>query len=534
MKKISIFGIAAALMMGTVALSSCSNDELPVENEAQIAKNGAKTYSFSVQAVMDNEAGTRVFDEIGESTISSKFDENEAVYVFIEKENGNIAYGCDKDDNTKMALYPTDVSADGASCKIVTDNLTFIPKSSTFEVEVGDKVYLYYGMTVDTNSNPLEGYFNFTTAGSKDIAQKMDYNKAEMVITGVDDEGKLTLVQKEDETKTNFSFTNINSIFRQKLTIRDENGDEINDYSTIKKVVISSASNKTVKHYYPFGNEAYEYGPIVIDNPDLTDGNIYFSTIFSGGGENDAITFTAYDADGKTYRYTKDAPDGGFVNNMYYYGENPTELAWISNDTEPIIVNYNEDSGFPYYEIWDDPANFSLSGDRQDNVFMLINGGTVTLDNINATIFADSQPFMMVGNDYNGLTLNLKGASYITMNSGASAFVSMGAAVLKLRCEGESATLTIFSITNPVNNYSGFQAFDNIDFANTGGQGISSGTSAIDETDPENYNKLQEIAADDNNDGNPDYTVERSKMTTVDVNGVTLYEWTFTVSKINP
>ena len=84
MKKNFIYSLAAALMMGSAALSisSCSNDELPVGNEAQIAKGGAKTYSFSVPAVMDNEAGTRVFT-LGESTISSKFEEGVDVWVFI-------------------------------------------------------------------------------------------------------------------------------------------------------------------------------------------------------------------------------------------------------------------------------------------------------------------------------------------------------------------------------------------------------------------------------------------------------------------
>ena len=153
---------------------------------------------------------------------------------------------------------------------------------------------------------------------------------------------------------------------------------------------------------------------------------------------------------------------------------------------------------------------------------MLINGGTVTLDNINATIDADGQSFMMVGNDYNGLTLNLKGNSVITMNSSASAFLSMsGLPVLKLRCEGESATLTIFSITNPEYDYSGFQSFA-IDFTFSTGIGT---------WDPLDAEALQEIAADDDNDGNPDYTVKRSEIVG---NGNGAYFWTFTVEKINP
>jgi hypothetical protein len=515
MKKNFIYSLAATLMMGSAALgiSSCSNDELPVGNEAQIAKDGAKTYSFSVQAVMDNEAGTRVFT-LDESAISSAFSTEEPIYVFIKNSKGDIAYG-------NKAINPVNVSDDGQSCTIdvtVKDDFYFIP--TTFTPAEGDEIYLYYGMTSDT-SNHINGYFDFATDGKKATAEGMDYNLAKTTIESVDNDA-LTFNDK-------FSFTNINSIFRQNLTFVDEYEDPIDPSLTITKVVISSASNKMVKRYIPFGGDnAYEYGPIVIDIQDLTDGNIYFSTIFSGGGEIDKFTFTAYDEDGNTYSCTKGAPGDGFENNMYYYGD--AKLDWISDQPTPVInglSNYAFDDDNGVYTINDNPANFSISGDMYNNMFGLVNGGTVTLDNINATIDADGQSFMMVGNDYNGLTLNLKGNSYITMNNYYSAFNTNGSPVLKLRCEGESATLTISSTTAP-DDYSGFQAFGNIDFTNTGGQGISSGTSAIDETDPENYDKLQEIAADDNNDGNPDYTVKRSEIVG-DGNGA--YFWTFTVEK---
>ena len=321
-----------------------------------------------------------------------------------------------------------------------------------------------------------------------------------------------------------FSFTNINSVFRQKLEIFDENSDEIEDYSKITKVVISSANNKMVKRYYPFGDEAYEYGPIVIEGLDLTtDGSIYFSTIFIEG-ENDTyeITFTAYDEDGKTYTNSKGAPTSGFENNVYYYGD--VQLFQVSGVISPTISGLNSyeqkpaDSGDGSYSFYitDDPADFSISGNSEQNTFFLAAGGTVTLDNINATIGEDVSTdnyFMNIGEVDNGFTLNLNGDNIITVLNGNSPFYGGmgGSADLNLSCEGDGpATLTI----RTADEYnSGFQAFNNIDWSSLSDEALDA-------------NDLSNIAA-------PGYKVERSAKTTVDVNGVTLYKWTFTVTKIN-
>ena len=327
MMKSYIFGMAAALMMSTAALSSCSSDELTVGNEAQIAKEVAKTYSFSVPATMDDKAGTRVFtitvgeNEGDEDEISSAFSTTEPVYMFIEKEDGsNIAYG-------NKALYPTGVSEDGSTCTIKTpekaeeseEDFDFIPKTPGFTVEEGDKVYLYYGMTVEPGSNPLEGYFDFTkNDGSKATAENMDYNKAVTTIKSADG-GVLTF-------NDTFSFTNINSIFRQKLTIIDERGNKIDDYSAIEKLVILSANYKTVQRYYPFKDEAYEYGNIETAGPESEEGIIYFSLIFNNDNKYQSIVFKTYDKDDLlTHEDSKLPPNDpgnpGFQNNRYYYGE---------------------------------------------------------------------------------------------------------------------------------------------------------------------------------------------------------------------
>ena len=521
MKKNYYFGIAAALMMGTVALSSCSSDELAVGNETQIAKEVAKTYSFSIQATMDDEAGTRMFsfDLEDESYISSKFSENEKVYVFIRNNNGDIAYG-------NKALNPTDVSDDGSSCTIdvsVKDGFYFIP--TNFTPAVGDEVYLYYGMTSDTVDH-TKGYYSFVTEGTWEFTENMDYNLAVMKITSIDND-VLTFGQIEDETKTNFSFKNINSVFRQKLEIFDENSDEI-DYSKITKVVISSASNKMVKRYYPFGDneeETYEYGPIVIEGLDLTtDGSIYFSTIFiEGENDTDEITFTAYDEDGKTYTNSKGAPTSCFENNVYYYGD--VQLFQVSGVISPTISGLNSyeqkpaDSGDGSYVycISDNPADFSISGNSEQNTFLLINGGTVTMKNINATIgneVTNEKHFIEVGNNENGLTLDLAGDNIITILNGTPPFYGNGA-TLKLRCSGyDPATLTIRT------NFEYDSGFNNFNYTYLDWDSLGDG--------PLSADVLEEITA-------YGCTVVRSERKTVNVtidgNDVELNEWTFTISQ---
>ena len=210
MRKQNLFYMAAALLMGTATLSSCSSDELPVGNVLQTATETSKTYSFSASALMDGGADTRVF-EIGEDTISSRFSADAPVWVFIKKSNGDIA--C-----SDQALNPTNVSEDGKTCTLAADSLSFHSYTQGFKPEEKDTVYLYYGINIGTVSDALGGLgiYEFRASSSKDdVENNMDFCLAEMVVTGVEKEsGKLTFGQIENPNKTSFIFRNINSVFR--------------------------------------------------------------------------------------------------------------------------------------------------------------------------------------------------------------------------------------------------------------------------------------------------------------------------------
>ena len=351
-----------------------------------------------------------------------------------------------------------------------------------------------------------------------------------MIVIGIGEGGILQLGQQEDETKSNFSFTNINSIFRQKLTFFDQD----NEVATpeIQNFTISFSDNSFVNKYFPWTNgemwstssDAYNYGPIKIENPDLTDGNIYFSTTFYNGNQD--IIFTAYTSDGKTYTCTKNYPEGGFKNNKYYYGDaklilesGPSYLlptiTGLTNYTSSIINSSLGD--FLQIDVLDDPANFTIGGTSQNVTFAIqgVKDYNITFDNIDAII---ETPFIYDNNSNqpNCLTLNLKGDNTIMTKMAADAINTIPLSTggypytdLKLSCEGAEATLTL---KTQGSSYCGL-VFKNTPTSNT-----------WDSDGPLDAEALKDIAADG-------YTVERSATSYDDA--TLTYVWTYTVKKIN-
>ena len=496
--------MATALMMGTVVLSSCSNDELPVGNEVQVVNGAAKTYSFSVSAVMDDEADTRVF-EIGESTIKSSFSEKEYIYVYIKRGDA-IAIG-------NKPLVPSNVSDDGQSCTITTpEDFNFIPDTPDFTPAADDEAYFYYGtMGIDTSAG-FNLYYDFSTDGTKENVEMKDFCLAEMVVTGVDN-NKLTFGQKDNPNKTNFSFTNINSVFRQKVTFINEEGEVVTP--KIKELTIStscfSAHSKTFLSINPIYPEHNRYGHLRIYEPDLTDGNIYFSMLFNDNNKESELIFLAVDEDGVEYEARKSAKNG-FENNKYYYGN--VELKRIVGDNYRTLTgNTQVTSG--YLEMFTN-SNATFSGRMRDVYLTDMRGAnyTITFDNMYA-VSQGTFPLLwlnaiVMGEPKAGtITLNLKGDNYILTEGDYAIRIDNGEECsLKLKCEGEEARLTICS-----NDYKSFNGFENIDAIQST---LSSGY-------PLGADALKDMAAEG-------YTVERSAVIFDELEGKNY--WTFTVKKI--
>ena len=296
----------------------------------------------------------------------------------------------------------------------------------------------------------------------------------------------------------------------RKLTFLDKNGNPVTP--DILSIKISSTGNKTVLFYLPFYEQdpnIYQYNDFYCDPDSVIDGNIYFTTMFNDENKNDSIVFTAYDSVGETYSCAKAAPEGGFQNNKYYYGD--AVLKWVSGPVEPTITGMNnyykyknpKAEGFSY-SIHDDPINISISGKSDNCVFSLMNSGTFTMENLTAEVNEYSEFVYIEGQD---IVLNLKGDNYIKMNESYPAFQGVNT-TLKLKCEGDVATLKIW-VKN--GNVGGFSGFNNINFSNNGGIGT---------TDALDAEALKSIAAEG-------YTVERSAKI---ADGDGAY-WIFTVRK---
>ena len=401
-----IYSMAATFIIAALAMGSftaCSNEDLVVETQNTIVKEAPTCY-FTLPASFDKGAQVRAVT-IGEKTARTTFASTDKVYVVIEH-NGTYAIGYEPSGSAYLSMTvtpdadPSKATLSGA-LKFYYD---FKGTPTAFTPAVDDVVYLLYNMT-----NPFcpVSYSSFAydqQNGSKDQSNQSglyyyygasyhDYAQAKMKITevtGSTDVGfTMSLVQYDDPTKSNVSFQNLGSLFRQKLTFKDKNGDPVTP--TLTKFTISTANDKMIIAYFPFASDpaaAYYYSLFSIENPVIdTNGDIYFALMFNDDNKNETLYFTAEDDDGNVYTASKAAPAGGFENGKYYYGK--MELTWENHlvDLSQLNGHYVAQNG--------DILTGTLAGDYKISI---ADGATVTLSGITINGGNDS------GTDWAGIT----------------------------------------------------------------------------------------------------------------------------------
>ena len=326
------------------SLTACSNEEIVAERSKSITKEAPVCY-FSLPASFENGAETRAVT-IGEKTARTTFAETDKVYVVIEHDGVYaIAYDPAERKCVSMTVTPDDNPATATlsgALKFYYDDGDRNPIALT--PAEGDAVYLFYNMRLP-DLNPAYLYFNYLyQTGSMDQkvdsywdyyygASYHDYAEAKMKIAaldGDDSEGyTMSLVQFDDPDKSDVTFQNVGSLFRQELTFKDKNGDSVTP--TLTRFVVTTAENNTIYMYCPLASteeNRYIRGPVVMEPIDMSDdGNIYFAMIFVDDIKNETLYFTAEDEDRNVYTATKAAPAGGFENGKYYYGK--LELTWL-------------------------------------------------------------------------------------------------------------------------------------------------------------------------------------------------------------
>ena len=537
MKK--IFFMIAVLALG---MTACTKNELQTPAEEPIVTAEAPVFHFSIPASIGNGADTKAVT-IGETSITSTFANTDKVYVFIEGQGANAGKLAVAHNGTDASTYLIPSNINGTSCTLkgalkfyYNDNDNF----AAFEPAVNDVVYLYYNMNEPVEdyaySINMAGLDYHTQNGSKDQdvygsygsytflastgASACDFAEAKMKVTAVTGNGtdgySLTMVQYDDNTKSNVHFENMGSMFRQRLSFTDKNGQSIAIPTLEKMAVKFEGGNYTVGTYYPFSQYGsyYSLPDMSITNPIVSaEGDVYLALMFYDSNKDLPLVLEAKDSDGNVYSVTKNAPTGGFKNGKYYYGS--TTLAWQKCIKPTVTGTSATPVGDPAtYTVTENPVNLTISGYSEGYDFELSegHGGTITLDNVTASGTTNSplpSPFIEQETNNNAdVSLVLTGTNSITCGTYWCILVYGN---LKLSCTGTSATLTVTGTTDVCCGISGYNYRSDGDF------GVSfneyNTTTELDVTSM--------LAADG-------YSVTRSARTD---NSDGTYTWTYTVTK---
>lgn len=467
--------ITAALALGS--LTACSVDD--ILGQKTIVKE-APVCRITLPASFDNGAQTRAVT-IGEKKARTTFAETDEVYMVIEHD-GVYAIAYDPAERKCVSMTvtpgsnPSEATLSGA-LKFYYDDGDRNPIALT--PAEGDAVYLFYNMRLP-DLNPAYLNFNYLyQTGSKDQkvasywdyhygATYHDYGQAKMKIAaldGDDSEGyTMSLVQFDDPDKSDVTFQNVGSLFRQELTFKDKNGDTVTP--TLTQFVITTAENKTIYMYYPLAStdeNRYIRGPVTMEPHDLSDdGNIYFAMMFVDDIKNETLYITAEDEDGNVYTASKAAPAGGFENGKYYYGE--LELTW-QKCKAPTVTGTTVKPLYGCYELTENPVNITISGYSEEYEFKLENGqgGTFTLDNLTATgsIFINQKH--IYPDPQGDVSLVLKGDNSINANAYWGILLYGG---LKMSCIGASATITVTTTADNICGISCSNYRNDVDYDN--------------------------------------------------------------------
>ena len=471
-------GLSLAAAVALCGMTACTNDDIKTADEPAFDQPAINTYTVSIPASFGDDAQTRAVSFDG-TTSTSTFAETEKVYV----------YNATTDEVMGGYLQPTDISADGKSCKL-TGTL------SGGTISDGDELKLMYNLSyVETNKedNKHKSYtwFNYST---QDGTQSGVLDGATATVTASGDfaSGILT-------TTATAKFTNLQSMFRFKFV--DENSSAIN----VKSLKIHSENSALVKYYLPLkaSGSQNSHDDYIVTLGTATTGYIYVALrIDESRSAGDVLTFTATDASGNEYKGTKSVPSGGFKNGKYYYNASAIALTKQVVRIAPTIkwnsvyeqVTPNTENYYAVYGPWNgsgyDPSEITLSGTSSGYWFCMSNGATIHLDGLTATY--DEEEFI---NSDGNLNITISGTNSITCRNRWMAIVANG--TLKLSGSG---TLTV---TVNDNGSSGLMGVSN----------YFDGTSS----DP------SVLAA-------PGHTVTRSVCTD---NGDGTYTWTYTVAPTN-
>lgn len=437
--------IVTVLALGITACSKIENQDIPEETPA-----GPAVYRVRMPATLGDQTRAVDFDGGGSATFSS-FKTTDKVYVYNDTKH-TWAYALSS--HAYATLSPT---TEGRQAEL-SGELDFWQLDETEGIflpihispEVGDVLFLYYQPNYCYIDQPkLLSYDYAGQWGSAASASAHDFAEAAMRIKSIEGNASsgytLTLCQMEDETQETAEFTNLGSMFRQRLTFKNADNETVVPHIT--SLSFKSKDNKLVKSYSAYSRTNL-FTDVATDTPDIdADGDLYFALRFDGSTSTDALTLTATDEAGNYYECTKNAPagsPGGFRNGKYYHGA--MTLNWTKQLVIPTITgatNIEGPNSYGRLDLDDDVVEVTISGTSIGCYFKLWKYGTVTLDNLHATYSVKDSGYIDQNRSASDNEIVLTGTNSIT-NNAANAFWGLRySGNLKFSCTGASATLTI-------------------------------------------------------------------------------------------
>ncbi len=490
-------------------LSACTDMQPMEPNEPAIPGD----YHLSIRTRIN--PGTRGVTFEG-NDISSQFSYSDKIFIY-NKTRDALARHWNGETYVATPLKPEagSISSDGRSCSLSGD-LSFVKWADTEWVKVipesGDDYCLYYLMNEPDYSFQGASHFpRFDYSeqdGSAASASRFDFAEAAVV---------MDLSGKTLSTPSAITFTRLQSMFRQALSYTKAGAPFTP--ASITKLTVSTENGTLLSYLNPtFGldDPNHRYGEFSIDiyNPVISEGNLYLSLAFhypDAASKADRLKLTATDSEGNIYIGSKDVPDGGFLEEKYYYGS--MEMVWDRQMIRPAVSR--ADGGDTDELEPDEDGLYDIcqgtAGDIDVTVSGPSSGYRVYLNDVPAivTLTGEDNPVSASWNGNNAfiesdedLTLVL-GCNYAISSPLYRAAIECGAN-LKLKTTGDTQTLTVVT--------------------NDDGSIFAEGIYGSSNYDAHLSTSVENLAAEG-------FTVTREGPVS---NGDDTYTWVFTVSPIPP
>lgn len=451
--------MAAALTIGTTA---CSSDDMLAENnEPTVMPQAQQKVHITVGAGVGTSGTTRSSvdynSEKKERTL--KFTEGDKLYVraTIEEKHSDVLWGGSDYDSKIMAGFltidPATISADGKSAQFTGD----------LDIYVGTVVPVYGEYWDDELDDWVPDYENIEdydvvyNAGSHpfltdDPLDECSLTDANLAHAGSDAEYKVDNSKYFDYDP--FVASSVNELMTSSYGVSGSYNQESHSFDLITNNLRSAILSCTISGLTPGASytvrlnygETEDYNSFLDYEGNVTangDGkatfaitamkeDYYYQLVLSSTAGRKLVTLGRKELVTKVYNITTTATDYVF----------PAGAPIISG-----TVAWPQDiGGCHLYEIYEDPADVSISGSFTGYYFDIDNGGTVTLNNVTASY--DDNNIIYSYSDERDLTVVLTGDNSLSCKE--YGFVLGSNKGIKLKCTGSSATLTVTALNEDI------------------------------------------------------------------------------------